>query len=233
MAMQGWVDINDLDDPSSPYAEAAVAMASHVLWALSGQKYSGVHNIQELYCCSCFSAPAMQQQLIQPYLTEGKIYNCSCSPCNEQARLRLRGQPVVAVQLVQVDGAALDYYSYDLVDHAIVRLPAGIGLCGRQFEVGYIWGVQPPAAGQVAATSLANQLVLGAAGSSACRLPERISSVSRQGVSWTIVDPQEFLSQGRTGLYEVDLFLSTVNPNHAQKRPRVFSPDLPRAEVIV
>ena len=62
-----------------------------------------------------------------------------------------------------------------------------------------------------------------------CKLPERITSVSRQGVSFQVFDPQDFMNEGRTGLYTVDIFLKSVNPDRAQKRARVFSPDMPQA----
>ena len=62
-----------------------------------------------------------------------------------------------------------------------------------------------------------------------CSLPERVTSVSRQGMSWTLLDPQDFLESGRTGIYEIDLMLASLNPARALARPRVFSPDLPRA----
>jgi hypothetical protein len=62
-----------------------------------------------------------------------------------------------------------------------------------------------------------------------CELPQRVTSIARQGVSYTILDPQEFVAQGRTGIYFVDLFLKSVNPDGAKNRARVFSPDLARA----
>lgn len=43
-----------------------------------------------------------------------------------------------------------------------------------------------------------------------CQLPERISSVTRQGMSWTILDPQDFLTDGLTGIAQVDHWLSVV-----------------------
>lgn len=43
-----------------------------------------------------------------------------------------------------------------------------------------------------------------------CALPERITSVSRQGMSWTILDPQDFLTKGLTGISVVDHWLSIV-----------------------
>jgi hypothetical protein len=44
-------------------------------------------------------------------------------------------------------------------------------------------------------------------------------------MSFTLLDPQDFLEQGRTGVYSVDLFLSAVNPNKAQKKSKTFNVD--------
>jgi hypothetical protein len=67
------------------------------------------------------------------------------------------------------------------------------------------------------------------AGDDSCALPQRVTSVSRQGVSYTILDNQEFIAELRTGLYAVDLFLKVANPDNARRRSKVFSPDQPRA----
>lgn len=73
---------------------------------------------------------------------------------------------------------------------------------------------------------LAAQLEAAATGGD-CVLPERVTSVSRQGMSWTLLDPQDFFEKGRTGIYEVDLLISTINPSRAKRRARVFSPESP------
>lgn len=44
----------------------------------------------------------------------------------------------------------------------------------------------------------------------ACRLPERINNVTRQGVSWTIMDPQTFLKEGMTGIGTIDHWLQAA-----------------------
>jgi hypothetical protein len=62
-----------------------------------------------------------------------------------------------------------------------------------------------------------------------CALPQRVTSVTRQGVSYTILDSQDFLDDMRTGIYSIDLFLKSVNPDKARARARVFSPDVARA----
>jgi hypothetical protein len=60
-------------------------------------------------------------------------------------------------------------------------------------------------------------------------LPQRVTSISRQGVSYTLLDSQDFIEELKTGIYAVDLFLKSVNPDKARARSRVFSPDVPRA----
>ena len=59
-----------------------------------------------------------------------------------------------------------------------------------------------------------------------CDLPERVTSITREGVTMALIDPQEFIQEGRTGLYTVDLWLNAVNPNRLLKRATVWSPDM-------
>jgi hypothetical protein len=92
-------------------------------------------------------------------------------------------------------------------------------------EVVYSYGQGPPDGGRLAAGALAGQIALWLAGSKDCKLPERVTSVSRQGVSMTVVDPADFLDKGRTGISVVDLWLAAVNPHGHRQRPRVWSPD--------
>lgn len=44
----------------------------------------------------------------------------------------------------------------------------------------------------------------------ACSLPERVTNITRQGVSWTVLDPQEFLDKGMLGVSRVDQWLSVA-----------------------
>jgi hypothetical protein len=79
---------------------------------------------------------------------------------------------------------------------------------------------------------LAEELDKAAEGSSACKLPQRVTNISRQGMSMTLLDPQDFLQDGRTGLYEVDLALRVFNPHQAKTRARVFTTTNPPARRI-
>jgi hypothetical protein len=49
-----------------------------------------------------------------------------------------------------------------------------------------------------------------AASGQACALPERITNITRQGVSWTVLDPQDFLDKGFTGMSRIDAWLAPV-----------------------
>src|SRR5690606_39711992 len=64
----------------------------------------------------------------------------------------------------------------------------------------------PPGADR-AARRLAEEYVKCSQGQ-ACSLPERITSITRQGASWTLLDPQDFLESGLMGIGPLDHWLS-------------------------
>src|SRR5690606_31540367 len=133
---------------------------------------------------------------------------------------RLRGSPVRKDTRVTRDGVDLPSDTYKIVNGSILQLTGtSQDVCG--LEVTYTYGVGVPVSGQRAARSLARELVKGWSGSEECMLPDRVTNVSRQGISFTVMDPQDFLDDGRTGVYEVDLFLRASNPDKARKPARV------------
>lgn len=104
-------------------------------------------------------------------------------------------------------------------------------VCHDTTVITYTFGDAPPEMGVNAAVELAVQIALGMTGNSACKLPQRVQSLTRQGVTIAMLDPQDFLREGRTGIYVVDLFLSAINPYGNRRRARVWSPDLPSAHI--
>lgn len=94
------------------------------------------------------------------------------------------------------------------------------------FSVLYWRGIRVPIGGRRAVTTLACEIYKKCVGDSSCALPERVTSITRDGMSFTMIDPMRFLDQGRTGLADVDLWLSTVNPSGALQPSVVWSPDL-------
>jgi len=223
-----WISASETIDPAGPYSQSAVEFASLILFKLSAEKYTGIHTTTEVY-----SSDAGLSVAVTPALVGGNIYNLPRS-YDGVRNLRLRHSPVRSIQSVEYMGALLDPSEYSLRNNAyIVRkqsLPWVLDSL-TELSITYTYGTPPPSAGKRAALRLANEFILADMGSPECALPERVSSVSRQGVQVNF-DTSDFLQNGKVGIYEVDLFLAAVNPNKAKKRPKVFSVDRPRGERV-
>lgn len=97
---------------------------------------------------------------------------------------------------------------------------------GTYITVNYTYGAPPPIDVQRAIDEFASQLDYASCSDSRCKLPERVTSVSREGVSWTVLDPQQFLEGGKLGLYYPDLIISAYG-NKVRARARVWTPERP------
>lgn len=222
-----WITAQDLDDPTNVEATEAARAASMIMFQLSGRRYNGVREVTEFYeppeTCASFSLVG----------TLGRRVATGCT-AHRRNRLRLRVNPVRAVAEVAVDWEGerriIPVEEYQVVDRTYLRPTRGASWspCSN-VEVTYTGGLAIPEAGLRAARVLGNELLKARCDVDNCQLPSRVTSVTRQGVSFTVLDAQDFLKDGRTGLYEVDLFLKAVNPDNARKPSAVFTPDKPRA----
>lgn len=97
------------------------------------------------------------------------------------------------------------------------RLCSGV----ERVEVRYTYGSPPPAPVERAIEELSGEIEKAMSGSGKCKLPERVTSVTREGLSMALIDPQDFLDKGRTGLPRVDMVLSTYNPLGSRRRAKV------------
>jgi hypothetical protein len=201
---------------TSPQADA-VAVATRVILALTGRRWTWPkRQVKEIY-----------------WVPQGTT------------TAHLSGRPVRSiVSVTGRDGTALDY---ELSDAFRLHLP-GLDRCGWPFwsypdydmnggvypsawrrrtgtpvTVEYVYGSRPPFDIQRAIMELSEELTKLWSGGD-CKLPQRVTSVSREGVNWTVIDPMQFLEGGKTGLYYPDLILSTYGPRTPQ-RTRVFSPE--------
>lgn len=234
--VEPWITADRLKSPHDPNAAEAIANASMILYLLSGQKYPGITRVTEQYACETNGAPvgctwdsgrgALWNPSAGAYLY---ITDRAAARYTAGNSIRLRGKPVRKIESVSVGGSALDPTEYRVVDNRILTptSSASWGACSLPV-VDYWYGAAPPLLGQAAAIKLANEFVLLYCGSSECSLPEKVTSVSRQGINFQMFDPQDFIDKGRLGVYEIDLFLASVNPGKALKRAKVFSPDQPR-----
>jgi hypothetical protein len=238
MKTRPWIDVSELMSPGDPEAENAVLAASSVLFELSGQKYGGIFTTTEQYFCETTGAPTGcswdpgERGYWNPaigayaYMLGGRLGGRGFAQGGD---IRLRRKPVRSIVKLEVGGVTVSPDDYDLYNGAILRPSANVawGVCSSPV-ITYEYGAEPTIMAKMAARKLADELVLAFNGKE-CQLPSTVTSVSRQNLSFSIFDPQDFLDKGRVGLYEVDLFLQMVNPGKAAKRPRVFSPDTPRA----
>ncbi len=213
------VDVDVVDD--------AIVAASAILYGLSGHRFSGA--------CSTTVRPCPGRANRRAPCACRSSVVCACSSLS-QVQLRA---PVVEVTEVRVDGETLDPSAYRVDDERwLVRIDGDGWPCCQDmgldadedgtFEVTYIFGAAPPVAGQRAAASLACELVAawtpGDEGD--CRLPRKVTTITRQGVTMTVLDnPRELFEDGFTGLEEVDLWLGSLR-FASQNRPMKFlSPD--------
>ena len=235
-----WITKDDLFNPEHPYAEIAAAQASGILYNLTGEKFQGIRMSHEV-----ISKNDVLSGNYSPQLIGGKMYNLPSKGCSSRnlidtncmkRELWLYHGPVLEVVSVFEDGVEVNPTTYSLRNRSYLVKKgrnAFWNFCGtHEFEVYYKYGVNPPKAGVEAAIALGNEFLLKVDGDDRCRLPERVSSITRQGVSIRVGDSQEFFEQGRTGIYEVDLFIKAYNPSKAKKKARVFIPGRHRNERV-
>jgi hypothetical protein len=238
-----WVQPSELGTyANTEYAQEACEVASNLLWMMSGRKYTGEVTVTERYVCAKRAyrlGPSSKNYY--GVLIAGEVYNIPITDFQEYAelvsdglspesRIKLRGRPVTKIHTVRTrDGRILDPSSYYLVDHSTIQAAAGVPWTPCNVEITYTYGAPVPTSGKMAARTLAIEFAKLWSGDEECMLPQRITSISRQGISYTLLDSQDFIDDMRTGLYAVDLFLKSVNPDKARAKARVFTPDVPRA----
>lgn len=233
----------------------ALQMSSDILYELSGRRWPGCCSEtvrpNSRYAQSGEMVTGRVTGWDGMVFINGLYWNglCTCNKenrtgCNYISEITLGGWPLVEILEVKIDGAIVDPSLYRIDDYKwLVRLPNADGTregwpCCQDmlldddqpntFSVKFVHGVNPPVGGVQAAASLACQLALACSPdtSGLCKLPERVTSIVRQGVNMFLTDPMDFMEKGRVGLYDVDLWLSAVNPNNLRGRAQVISPDL-------
>lgn len=223
-----WATDADLCTPCDDYTldpteiDAALLMASDVLFNFTRRRWMGV-------CAETVRPCAMQ-------CADPRRAGCSCGSVSS---IELPGSPVVSITSVKVDGDVVPESEYRLDDaHTLVALGdrrwpncQDMRLDDteeRTWSVTYEFGALPPIGGVKAAASLACQLVLAcqpeAIRDGRCRLPKRITTITRQGITLAVLDPLSLFRDGLTGLPEVDLWVSSVNRGDTQRSAAVVDP---------
>jgi hypothetical protein len=216
-----WAAVDQLGDlpagVDDDLAAEALQVASDVLFQFTRRKYPGV-GLSTI-------RPAGRDR--------------SCPPVPE---IRLPSVPVVEIVEVVVDGVVVDPTEYRVDnDGRLVRLPDIAGRPGRwpawqdltlpatevgTFEVTYRHGQSPPSGGVRAAVTLARELAAGwstdPAVMSTCRLPKRVTTISRQGVTLAVLDPLTLFADGLCGIPSVDLWVASDRYGTVHRSAAVF-----------
>lgn len=171
----------------------------------------------------------------------GGLFGCGCTVevcgCHIHSSVTLPGVPIVPGSVVvKVDGAVVDPSLYAVVgDRSVIRIDGGwwpccqnVGLADTEegtFSIEYGWGSMPPEAVLLGTEVLACELATSWANDGECRLPRRLTSIVREGVSMAVLDPMQFLDDGKFGLYETDAAVARFGCKSGADRPgRLLSP---------
>lgn len=254
--LTGPCEVPDEGEPAIAEAEltAALQVASDIMYVLSGRQFSGACT-DVLHPCpdtrhayptepSSWSNTSVTGQPGAYATGYGARWLATCHHrrsqrcgCTRLHALDLGVAPIRSVTKVVVAGVELAAADYRVDDEReLIRLdgepwPSCVDHNDEDaFRVELTHGLAPPQAGVWAAAALACQLALSRDPDQAgeCKLPKRVTSVTRQGLSMVVLDPMDFLDDGKTGVYEVDLFLKAYNPGKLQRRATVMSPDIGR-----
>lgn len=180
----------------------------------------------------------------QPVMLGGKWFNLSCGRCGMECKCGsgtdsiALPHPLHEVTRVRIDGKEIPASSYRTVQNYLVRIDGGSWPTSQDltrpatengtFEIEFTWGRPVPIGGQIAAGALANEIFKALCDDEDCRLPERVQTVTRQGVTVGFADDFAGLEDGKTGIWLVDAWVSSVR---TMRRPsRVYSPDLPHRQ---
>jgi hypothetical protein len=225
-----WADIADICNPpdvTDETLEQQLLNASNILFHFTGRQWPG----------SC-------AETVRP-CGGGSEGWCGCSGgrtcgCRRPSEIRLGGSPITSVTEVKIDGAVLDPSLYRVDDWThLVYLPAddderqGWPCCQdvrlpdseeNTWSVAYTYGTGPDVGGSIYAAELAGELARACAGDTECRLPKRVQTIVRQGVTLAVVDPLNLFEDGRTGLPDVDLWLGSLRYGRRKRRATVMIP---------
>ena len=99
------------------------------------------------------------------------------------------------------------------------------------FRATWAYGRPVPAGGRRAATLFATEIAKLCVDDRTCQLPQRVTNISREGVSYTILDSMNMIAEGRTGLSLVDLWL-TADTRGRRAKPGIFAPGAGTGAVV-
>lgn len=220
----------------------ALRLATKVMWAATGRRY-GVCDVvirpcgADRRCGECGSFDFFGGWM-RPLLLDGLWRNCLCGcacDCTPHCQITLPGW-VDGVTQVMIDGVILAGSAWRVDNHKwLVRTD---GECWPSCQdmnvdspaegtmtVSYGVGEAVPQDILDAAAVLACEFAKACAADKSCRLPGRLQTLTRQGVTVSMVEIDSMLRRGLTGLPDVDMVIMADNPYGLKQRNFLYSYD--------
>jgi hypothetical protein len=247
--VDGGTCCEEWDTYTDEVQEAAGQYGALVMWAATGRRFG----LCERVVRPCGRTSGTNQRASGywwtdgswlPYIMNGIWRNCAgcgggfgCCSCEPACQVYLPG-PVYSIPAtgITVGSDIIPIDSWRVDDGQwLVRTD---GDCWPQcqdynddtsdtfFQVTYFRGNAVPQVLLNAAGELACEWAKSCTGA-ACRLPQRATSISRQGISVSLVDVDALLRHGLTGIPTVDQVIRSFNPYGLPSKMNIASPDWP------
>ena len=218
---------------------AAEDLAVQVLWSLSGRQFGVCETLARP--CPTPTRYAFPYRTVYsglpsdpfiPLYVNGawRNYSCGCAGRCILGGPRAVHLPGPAQEIVEVaiGDEILTEDQYTLQGNILYRIgdiwpSQNLGLPLYEdgtWAVTYLRGLPVPAGVDKFTGLLAKEFLAACSGDS-CRLPRNVVSTSSRGVSRQF-DPSRIYAMGKTGLSEIDLWLSAINPAHIMSAPSVL-----------
>lgn len=196
-----WVDPANLSQPDLDISEQAAISATFALWSLTGERFHGPQCwIEDYKTINGYCNIQLRQWPVAEVVAVSRIDLCTDTVGATGVGDLISTACHTGGDEVRVCGSSSSSYGFT---------GCGCGADGSVVRVHYKTSNNLPPGADLAALRLAEEYLLAYQGKE-CGLPERVTSVSRQGASWTILDPLDFLQDGLTGIGSVDQWLAQV-----------------------
>ena len=194
--------------PDVSMLEDYAAQATNILYVLSGRRYLGLTSVVTSHQISA----------------RGYVSLANWQPVRAVTQVIVTDLPQDIGDTVP-DGVAVPFQLSPAGAFLILSLRYRYHIALISLDVGQ----DPPNQARKAAASLAANLLRGDPeyaeinGATDVRQALNISSITRQGVTYTYSDIVRSLANDLTGIYETDLFIRAYNPTNARYQPKVVT----------
>ena len=194
-----------IDSPLVSAWEAAICEATWVLFTLSAGKLHPAQCWVEDYSTRGGCHLTLRRTPLAAVLKVEIVRDCGA----DVAEVPFTDYCLVSSQTLDFCCATSDTSNRHFPNNAVYSSRRGCGCQDRVVRVHYQTVSTLPPGSAFLTGWLADQHMRAATGQK-CSLPERVTTVTRQGVSWSMLDPMEFLDKRFTGIGRVDSWLATV-----------------------